>query len=106
MQDIRKRAESGSAEAQFEMGTFYELGFTSVPADSQKAMEWYRKAAEQGHVLAREGLEDLSREGATLSPGETLKQTTRRTSRQQLSSSALLNAMDAKARDAIKKMKE
>jgi hypothetical protein len=106
MPDIRKLAENGSAEAQFEMGTFYELGYTSIPADLRKAMEWYRKAAAQGHGLAREGLEDLSHEGATLSPNETLKLTTRRTSRQQLSSSAVLRAMDAKARDTIRKMNE
>ena len=106
IQETRKRAENGSAEAQFEMGTFYELGFTSVPEDRQKAMEWYRKAADQGHVLAKEGLEDLSKDVAALSPAEALKRDTRRTSRQQRSSSAVLNAMDAKVKDAIKKIKE
>jgi hypothetical protein len=106
MPDIRKRAESGSAEAQFIMGTFYELGFTSIPADSQKAMQWYRKAAEQGHALAREGLEDLSNEGTPKSENNALQRTARRTTRQERSSSAVLDAMDAKARDGIKKMKQ
>jgi len=106
MQELRKRAEGGDAEAQFEMGTFYELGFTSIPEDPQKAIEWYRKAAAQGHALAKEGLQDLSRVGAPKSDNEALLQTTRRMSRQQRSSSAVLNAMDAKARDAIKKIKE
>ena len=106
MQDIRKRAESGAAEAQFEMGTFYELGFTSIPEDRQKAIEWYRKAAEQGHALAKEGLQDLSSESAPKSENDKLLQTARRMSRQQRSSSAVLDAMDAKARDAIKQINE
>jgi hypothetical protein len=106
MSDIRKRAESGSAEAQFIMGTFYELGFTSIPADSQKAIQWYRKAAEQGHALAREGWQDLSNDGAPKSENDALQRTARRTTRQERSSSAVLNAMDAKVRDGIKKMKQ
>lgn len=59
--EIRKNAEAGLAQAQFELGIFYEFGLPNLQKDTRQAGEWYRKAAIQGHALARRGMEDLSR---------------------------------------------
>ena len=40
------------AAAQFKLGVMYENG-EGVPKDSVKAVEWYRKAAEQGYAPAQ-----------------------------------------------------
>ena len=49
--DLRKRAESGDAEAQ------YILGVSSAHAmDHKEAVKWYRLAAEQGHAKAQNAL--------------------------------------------------
>ena len=42
-----KKAQSGDAKAQFDMGFCYEYGF-GVSTDLHQAFEWYSKAAEQG----------------------------------------------------------
>ena len=47
--EIRRRAELGDAEAQYELGRMYGLG-RGVQADDAEAVKWYRKAAEQGDV--------------------------------------------------------
>ena len=106
IRDVQKRADGGSAEDQFQMGAFYEFSSGSLPEDSRKALEWYRKAARQGHVLAKTGLEDLSPSGGTVSESDAMKLAVRRLSRQQRRSSAVINEMDAKAREAIKRIKE
>ena len=49
LDSIRKRAEQGSAEAQFRLGGMYHYG-EGVPQDYTEAFKWYRKAAERGHV--------------------------------------------------------
>jgi hypothetical protein len=103
--DVQKRADDGSADAQFEMGTFYEFGFGSGSVDASKAVEWYRKAAGQGNVLAQEGLEDLSRTGSATSEFDALKLDTRRLSRQQKGTNGFLDEMNTKAMDAIKHIK-
>jgi hypothetical protein len=106
VQVAQKSAEDGSAEAQFEMGVFNEFGFKSLRPDLRKAMEWYRKAANRGHVLAKQGLEDLSRSGAALSEFDTLKLDMRRLSRQQQMSSKVLDRMHESALEAIKRIRE
>jgi hypothetical protein len=106
VQVAEKSAEDGSAEAQFEMGVFNEFGFKSLRPDAGKAMEWYRKAANQGHVLAKEGLEDLSRTGGALSEFEALKLDMRRLSRQQQMSTKVLDRMHESALEAIKSIRE
>ena len=47
----RGPALSGDADAQFNLGQAYKLG-RGVPMDLAKAEEWFRKAADQGHVQA------------------------------------------------------
>jgi TPR repeat protein len=48
----RKLAESGHAEAQFDLGYCYGFG-TGVAKDAVAAAEWYAKAAAQGHASAQ-----------------------------------------------------
>src|SRR5690242_6447120 len=50
LSDVRKLAESGSLDAQFAMGGFYENGQGGAPRNYQEAMRWYRRAAEKGHA--------------------------------------------------------
>ena len=42
-------AQTGDAYAQFELGSSYYYG-NGTPIDKMKAVEWWKKAAEQGHV--------------------------------------------------------
>ena len=48
-------AQSGDPDAQFNMGQAYKLG-RGVPANMTSAIEWYRKAAVQGHKRAEDNL--------------------------------------------------
>jgi TPR repeat protein len=45
-------AEQGNAEAQFFLGSMYDLG-QGVPQDYKEAVRWYRLSAEQGHANAQ-----------------------------------------------------
>ena len=45
-------AEMGVADAQFQVGTMYNLG-QGLPQDKSAAVDWYRKAAIQGHKVAQ-----------------------------------------------------
>jgi TPR repeat protein len=51
-------ALGGDAGAQFIMGRYHEEGI-GVTKDSEKAKEWYSKAAEQGHAGAKNALNML-----------------------------------------------
>jgi len=48
--DLRliERAKSGDAEAQVDLGLAYRDG-KGVPEDTKKAVQWFRKSAQQGH---------------------------------------------------------
>jgi TPR repeat protein len=48
LNDLRKRAEAGDADAQYRLGGLYGKGSADVPKDDAEAVKWYRKAAEQG----------------------------------------------------------
>ena len=50
--DLEKRAQQGDASAQNEMGDALYYG-KAVSQDYKKAVEWYRKAAEQGFAPAQ-----------------------------------------------------
>ena len=54
-QELLTRAESGDAQAQFELGRAYEDG-KGVPQDDTLAAEWFRKSAEQGNAQAQNSL--------------------------------------------------
>jgi len=47
--DLRKLADQGDADAQCQMGVRYHSG-EGVPHDDAQAVQWFLRAAEQGHV--------------------------------------------------------
>jgi len=51
-------AEQGIAASQFNVGSLY-LGGVGTVADEEKALYWFRKAAEQGHAQAAEMVRQL-----------------------------------------------
>jgi uncharacterized protein len=51
----RPLAEAGDPDAQFNMGQAYKLG-RGVQPDFRVALDWYRKAAAQGHLRAEDNL--------------------------------------------------
>lgn len=53
--DWREPAAAGDADAQFNLGQAYKLG-KGVPADLTAARDWFRKAADLGHVGAQANL--------------------------------------------------
>ena len=50
--DLRKLADQGDADAQWQMGVRYHNG-ENVPRDDAQAMQWFLRAAEQGHATAQ-----------------------------------------------------
>jgi hypothetical protein len=54
----RKAAEQNNANAQYNVGYQYQQG-EGVEANSNEAMQWYLKAANQGSLAGQEGLADL-----------------------------------------------
>ena len=57
--ELRRLAEQGDVEAQDELGAMYLLGWRGAQKDDAEAVEWYRKAAEQGHADAQFTLAEL-----------------------------------------------
>ena len=62
IETLRKAAEQGNADAQYDFGVLYADG-EGVPSDSAEAAKWYRKAAEQGHAWAQYRLGVMYRYG-------------------------------------------
>ncbi|MBR0256713.1 MAG: SEL1-like repeat protein, partial [Synergistaceae bacterium] len=54
----RQAAEQGLAKAQYNLGMMYEFG-DGVKQNRNKAIELYRKAARQGHEMAKQRLKKL-----------------------------------------------
>lgn len=55
LEDLRKMAEGGNRDAQFELGYAYYVG-NNVKEDKEEALKWMKKAAEQGHIWAQYNL--------------------------------------------------
>jgi putative methionine-R-sulfoxide reductase with GAF domain len=53
--ELRKLADQGDAEAQWQMGVRFHNG-EGVPHDDAQAMQWFQRAAERGHVTAQGAL--------------------------------------------------
>jgi Sel1 repeat len=53
MSEWQSAADHGDAEAQFRLGSLYELGAGDLKQDYKRADYWYRKAAEQDYVEAQ-----------------------------------------------------
>jgi TPR repeat protein len=58
----QKAAAQGNAEAQYNLGTFYQTG-QGVAQDYGQAMQWYQKAAAQGHAEALREIGQLYADG-------------------------------------------
>ncbi len=56
---VRCDAESGDAEAQYELG-FKLLNGEGIPEDRMEALRWFSKASDQGHSSATKILMQLS----------------------------------------------
>lgn len=50
--EIQRKAENGNAEAQFQLGRIYHNG-DGIEPNFNKAVYWYKKAAQQGYVDAQ-----------------------------------------------------
>jgi len=61
--DLRRRAATGDARAQLELGQRYEAGVPPFPFDQVEAARWYRRAAESGHAGAQVNLATMYLEG-------------------------------------------
>lgn len=59
---VRQMAEAAVPEAVFLMGTAYDEGL-GVVADPSQATVWFRRAADQGHVLAQHNLGNAYADG-------------------------------------------
>ena len=53
LEDIKKLAEDGNADAQFEMGIRYNTGRGGLPQDYDKCAYWFEKAAKQGDAMSQ-----------------------------------------------------
>ncbi len=53
--EIQKKAESGDAYYQHEMGVNYQYGYC-VPVDKKKSLEWFERAAENGNAESMRAL--------------------------------------------------
>ena len=62
IEEWKKSAEQGDAEAQYELGMAYYFG-QGVEQDDKQAIEWYTKSAEQGNTSAQHELESIKKEG-------------------------------------------
>jgi len=63
LDNLRKAAKQGDADAQIKLGSAYCYGVTGVPMDKAEAVRWFRKAAEQGHVFGQALLGAMYEEG-------------------------------------------
>ena len=64
---IRRAAEKGNAEAQFNLGLMHFYGH-GVAKDMDEATKWWGRASEQGNVNAKKNLAILSR-SSSAKPG-------------------------------------
>jgi len=55
LENVRKRAEDGDPDAQWEMGARYRNG-EGVPQDDARAVQWFQRAANQGHRNAQNSM--------------------------------------------------
>jgi TPR repeat protein len=60
---LMAKANAGNADAEFRVGTQYELG-ARVKKDPAQAADWYRKAAEKGDLRAQHSLGVLYESGS------------------------------------------
>jgi hypothetical protein len=61
----KQRAESGSENAQYELGMRYLTG-KGVDQNPDEAKKWLEKAAKQGHSQAKRKVEELNKAGGSV----------------------------------------
>lgn len=57
LDELKSAANNGDADAQWQLGKTYQIGY-QVPQDDPTAVAWYRKAAAKGHAGAQASLAD------------------------------------------------
>ena len=62
IEEIKRKANAGDAEAQYNLGVAYQNG-QGVPKNHIEAAKWFRKAAEQKHAKAQNLLGAMYRDG-------------------------------------------
>ncbi len=67
---IRALAEKGNAEAQYDLGLYYDFGASGLPKSLRLAEKWYLKSAMQGNRRAQFNLAFCYRYGRNRSPGK------------------------------------
>lgn len=60
--DIHKLAQDGDAESQYRLATRYESGHGEAQ-DNTKALYWFKRAAENGHQMAKKSLAHIYAKG-------------------------------------------
>lgn len=68
--DVERLAGSGNAEAMFLMGTAFAEGL-GKPSDPVAAAQWYRQAADNGHMLAQHNLGNVYASGTGVARDDT-----------------------------------
>lgn len=53
---LRRAAEAGNADSQFQLGRAYSFGGPNLPRDDAAAAQWVEKASQQGHAEAQTNL--------------------------------------------------
>lgn len=72
IENLKKRALYGSAEASYRLGVIYGSGYKGVDVDEREAVYWLRRAADKGHGGAqyRLGIHYAHGRGVTLNARE------------------------------------
>ena len=65
IEELKQRATSGDAEAQFELGKAYECG-RDVVVNLWESVKWYRLAAKQGNKDAELAIKRLGKHGCVM----------------------------------------
>ncbi len=60
---LRRAAEQGDAKAAYQVARLFETGYPVIGEDAAKALQFYRQAGKQGHVLAIKRLVEVYESG-------------------------------------------
>ena len=66
IQSVPLAAREGNAQAQTELGRFYEQGLGGLPSSRGEALNWYLQAGQQGDAQAQERAQDVQLEDPQL----------------------------------------
>lgn len=66
LDDLEEKAKQGDVRSQFKLGVMYFRGQGAVEQDYGKAREWFEKAANNGHTVAKFNLGTIYGKGLGL----------------------------------------